>query len=264
MPLEFQFLGTGNAAQVPCYGCDCPACIRARNITDYRRGPCSAKITTGDGRVILLDAGQTDLAERFVPENIRAILLTHYHMDHVQGLFHIRWGKNVNIPVLGPNDPNGCDDLFKHSGILEFLPAPELFQSIRFGDISITPVPLNHSKPCVGYYINDGLHSVAYLTDTIGLPDQTIEFLKLVSLKVIIIDCSYPPRPDPKNHNSLTEALEIIEKVNPKTAYLTHISHDLDAFFLKSKFQLPANVFVAKDNQKIISEAINLVMNQEL
>jgi phosphoribosyl 1,2-cyclic phosphate phosphodiesterase len=261
--LEFQFLGTGNATQVPCYGCQCTACVRARNITDFRRGPCSAKIVTNEG-TILLDAGQTNLAERFPPETLQAILLTHYHMDHVQGLFHLRWGKNTSIPVIGPDDSQGCDDLFKHPGILNFLPAPELFKAMRFADVSITPVPLNHSKPCVGYYIDDGLHSVAYLTDTIGLPEPTIEFLNLVRLKVIIIDCSYPPKPNPKNHNSLNEALEIIERIEPKTAYLTHISHELDSFLLGENYQLPANVFVAKDNQKIISEEINMAINYEL
>jgi phosphoribosyl 1,2-cyclic phosphate phosphodiesterase len=258
--MEFQFLGTGDARQVPCYGCDCVACVRARNITDFRRGPCSAKIETDEG-VILLDAGQTNLTERFLPQELKAILLTHYHMDHVQGLFHLRWGKNYSIPVIGPDDPNGCDDLFKHPGILNFMPPPECFQEFIIAGISITPVPLNHSKPCVGYLMKDHTKSIAYLTDTLGLPENTMRFLQQAKPEVLAIDCSFPPRPAPKNHNSLTEALDIIEKLQPKTAYLTHIGHDLDRFLLSEDYQLPANVFIAKDNQKIISTEYYL-MNQ--
>ncbi|MEO0443266.1 MAG: phosphonate metabolism protein PhnP, partial [Pseudomonadota bacterium] len=224
--MEFQFLGTGNARQVPCYGCECAACVRARNIIDYRRGPCSAKIETEEG-TILLDAGQTNLAEQFPPDRLNGILLTHYHMDHVQGLFHLRWGKNCQIPVYGPDDPNGCDDLFKHPGILAFQDPLTLFEPVEMLGILITPVPLNHSKPCVGYYIDSGLHSIAYLTDTLGLPENTLDFLLHKRVQTLVIDCTYPPKANPSNHNSLNEALEIIASLKPKTAYLTHIGHDL-------------------------------------
>ncbi|MGH1440403.1 MAG: phosphonate metabolism protein PhnP [Cellvibrionaceae bacterium] len=255
MITEFQFLGTGNARQVPCYGCDCVACVRARAVKDYRRGPCSAKITTPEG-VILLDAGQTNLTERFAPSELHSILLTHYHMDHVQGLFHLRWGKasGLNVPVYGPDDDKGCDDLFKHPGILTFLPPPELFKPFELAGLSVTPVPLNHSKPCIGYIISDQVQTIAYFTDTLGLPENTYEYLSNIDLHTLIIDCSFPPRPEPQNHNSLTEALTIIERLNPKSTYLTHIGHDLDSFLMAGNYSLPANVFLAKDNQTIIAE----------
>jgi len=248
--MQFQFLGTGNAAQVPCYGCECKACERARGVTTFRRGPCSAKIQVGD-KNILIDAGHTDLTERFPVGTIDTILLTHYHMDHVQGLFPLRWGKGATIPVIGPDDEDGCDDLFKHPGILHFLPAPELFTPFYLLGIEITPVPLNHSKPTVGYLFNDGESSIAYLTDTLGLPDNTAEFLQAKRPDVVVIDCSSPPKPNPRNHNTLNEALDIIESLAPKKGYLTHISHDLDRFLLMVNYPLPDNVVVAADNEKL-------------
>ncbi len=251
--MEFQFLGTGSASQVPCYGCDCIACERARGVNDFRRGPCSVKIKTDKG-MILIDAGLPNLTELFRPDELKTILLTHYHMDHVQGLFHLRWGKNCNIAVLGSDDPNGCDDLYKHPGILNFLPSPKLFTEFTSSGLAITALPLNHSKPCIGYYIKDNTHSVAYLTDTLGLPEKTEDFLKLVKPKVLVLDCSYPPTLKPRNHNSLTEALAIIKTLQPKTAYLTHIGHELDCFLLSDNYQLPANVFIARDNQLIMSD----------
>jgi phosphoribosyl 1,2-cyclic phosphate phosphodiesterase len=248
--MQFQFLGTGNAAQVPCYGCRCPACERAMNVTTFRRGPCSAKIKIGE-KNILIDAGHANLTERFPVGTINTILLTHYHMDHVQGLFPLRWGKGATIPVIGPDDEDGCDDLFKHPGILHFLPPPECFKPFYLLGIEITPVPLNHSKPTVGYFFNDGESSLAYLTDTLGLPEKTMKFLQQQRPDIVIVDCSSPPKPNPRNHNTLNEALEIIEHLAPKKGYLTHISHELDAFLLSANYPLPDNVVVAADNEKI-------------
>lgn len=255
--MRFQFIGTGNARQVPCYGCECIACVRARAVSTFRRGPCSARIEWGDQN-ILIDAG-FNIVDKFSPNQIHTILLTHYHMDHVQGLFHMRWGKCRKIPVIGPNDEQGCDDLFKHPGILDFQTPPELFKPFLLAGMEVTPVPLNHSKPTVGYVFDDGNNSIVYLTDTLGLPEVTWRFLKKRPLSHLILDCSSPPKPDPRNHNSLTEALDIIDDLNPERAYLTHIGHELDAFFLETNYPLPENVIVASDNMSFDTKEQELV-----
>jgi phosphoribosyl 1,2-cyclic phosphate phosphodiesterase len=72
---------------------------------------------------------------------------------------------------------------------------------------------------------------------------------------VLVIDCSYPPSDNPKNHNTLTEALAIIKSLQPKKAYLTHVGHELDCFLMGDNYQLPANVLIARDNQIIINNA---------
>ena len=89
--MRINFLGTGAAGGVPLFGCTCVACERARLDPVFVRRPCSALIESGNTR-ILLDAGLTDLHERFNPGELDAIVLTHFHPDHVQGLFHLRWG----------------------------------------------------------------------------------------------------------------------------------------------------------------------------
>jgi len=72
--MRFKFVGTGNAAGIPAYGCDCCACIRAQNITDHRRGPCSAALMFDD-ETLMLDAGSLQLGERFPAGSFSRIII---------------------------------------------------------------------------------------------------------------------------------------------------------------------------------------------
>ncbi|PSL16232.1 5-phospho-alpha-D-ribosyl 1,2-cyclic phosphate phosphodiesterase [Marinobacterium halophilum] len=243
--MKLIFLGTGDVRQVPVYGCKCDACQAARADARLRRRPCSALLDTGRHR-ILIDGGLTDLAERFAPGDLAAILLTHYHVDHVQGLFHLRWGVNDSIPVYGPDDHNGCADLLKHPGILDFRPPLTPLMPFTLGDVEITPLPLQHSKPTFGYLFELKGQRIAYLTDTVGLPENTEAFLAQFDELEIVIDCSQPPQTQPpRNHNDLNLVLAIHQRLQPKQTWLTHLSHDMDAWLMTHK--LPTGVRVARD-----------------
>jgi len=246
MSFALTFLGTGDARRVPVYGCTCPACCRAQTQREYRREACSA-VLEAEGYQLLLDAGRTNLCERFPPGELQTILLTHYHMDHVMGLFHLRWGTGTTIPVFGPLDEKGCDDLYKHPGILDFRPALDAFERITIGPFAITPLPLIHSRPVFGYCIEQSGHRLAYLTDTVGLPESTLSWLQDNPPDVLVLDCSMPPKPEtPRNHNDLNLALELVSQISPETTYLTHIGHQLDAYLMAEPV-LPDNVYLAMD-----------------
>lgn len=245
--MRIVFLGTGDAGGVPLYGCDCPACARARTVANFRRRPSATLVEAGATR-ILLDAGLTDLTERFPPGSLTAIVLTHFHPDHVLGLFHLRWGIGLPISVFGPPDTEGCADLYKNHGLLEFRKLAE-FEPITVGDLTLTPLPLIHSKPTFGYAIEDGEgHQFAYLTDTAGLPPKTEEFLVNQGIDDLAIDCTYPSGAATHNHNDLTQALSIIGRIRPRRAHLTHIGHAVDDWLLKNEAALPPLVSVARDN----------------
>ena len=96
-----------------------------------------------------------------------------------------------------------------------------------------------HDKlPVLGYRIGD----FCYLTDVKTISSQ--EQQKLQDLDSLVLSClRIEPHP---NHLNLEEALELIEKLNPKRCYLTHISH-LMGFHKEVNAQLPSNVFLAYD-----------------
>lgn len=245
--MRLTLLGTGDARQVPVYGCECVACLRAHHDPRSRRRPCSALIECGDQRW-LIDSGLPDLAERFPPGSFNGILQTHYHADHAQGLLHLRWGVGQVIPVHGPVDPEGLADLYKHPGILDFGQPFEAFETRQFGALGVTALPLLHSKPTLGYLFEGDGRRVAYLTDTVGLPPATSAWLRREPLDALVLDCSLPPQnPAPRNHNDLTLALDCIDELQPTVAVLTHVGHTLDAWLMQHPGELPSHVVVGSD-----------------
>lgn len=244
--LKIEITGTGNAGQIPLWGCHCQACARALADQQYRRRAATLAIHT-DAGTTLLDAGLTDLAERYYFEQLKRVVLTHYHMDHVQGLFHLRWSERPEkLPLFGPDDPVGSDDLYKHPGVFTIQEPLRAFQTLACEGFSLTPVPLNHSRPTFGYLIQTTHQRIAYLTDTVGLPNDTRDFLATQQLDVLILDCSEPPRnTPPRNHNDLNMAIETHQSLNPKHTLLTHISHHFQCWLMDNA--LPAGIEVAED-----------------
>lgn len=252
--MRVTFLGTGGAGGVPRFGCTCPACRRANDDPSHVRRPCSALVEDGNHK-ILLDAGLMDLHDRFEPGELSAIMLTHYHPDHVQGLLHLRWGKGDSIPVYAPPDPVGFADLLKHPGILD-ISGLSAFEALELGDFSLTPLPLNHSRLTFGYAIahRNGAR-FAYLTDTLGLPQASGDFLRRWSPGHIAVDCSHPPTDfsgkKPQNHNDVTAALAMIERSGAEQGWLTHLGHGTDCWLMAHGNMLPKNVSPAADGQGV-------------
>ncbi|WP_405120408.1 phosphonate metabolism protein PhnP [Pseudomonas leptonychotis] len=252
--MRLTLLGTGDARQVPVYNCSCAACDNARVYPARRRGPCSALIECGAQRW-LIDSGLPDLTERFPPHSLSGILQTHYHADHAQGLLHLRWGQGLIIPVHGPDDSEGLADLYKHPGILDFSQPFSAFERRQLGELSVTALPLNHSKPTFGYLLEGvdeagATRRIAYLTDTLGVPAASAAVLMQQPLDLLVLDCSTAPQPiAPRNHNDLTRALEVVEHLQPNQTVLTHIGHSFDAWLLDNPDALPPCVSLAVDGQ---------------
>ena len=250
--MRFTILGSGSAGGVPLYGCQCDACRRAALLREYRRHSTCALVETAETH-LLIDAGLPDLGDRFPAGRLDAVLLTHYHMDHVQGLFRIRWGTGPKLPVLGPEDALGCDDLFRHPGMLDFSQKTQPFETFTLGELSIIPLPLNHSRPTLGYQLEHQGARVAYLTDTCGLPPATLQWLQGNRPDLLVLDCSFAPCAEtPRNHNDLTRALAICDQVGANHSLLTHIDHRLDDWLLQNPgFRLPQGVGLASDMQQV-------------
>ncbi len=108
MSLTLRLTGTGGARW-------CRSSLRLRGLPRSPRGkspppPCSG-VVTFNSAVTLLDAGRPDLMEHH-PGSFQQVLLTHHHLDHVQGCFRCAESAR-RFRSMAPDDA-GCDDLLKH------------------------------------------------------------------------------------------------------------------------------------------------------
>jgi phosphoribosyl 1,2-cyclic phosphate phosphodiesterase len=248
----FTFLGTGTSVGVPMVGCGCDVC-RSTNPKNHRYR-CSVLIGTPQGS-ILIDT-TPELRLQLLREDVRAIhavLYTHYHADHLFGLDDVRpLCKYLKGPMPLYCTQEVAEKIreaysYAFGPVAELLPAGYL-PKLQIREITevpfmvleerITPIPLIHAQFSVlGFRIGD----VAYCTDVSQIPDKSWPLLR--GLEVLVLD-ALRLKPHPA-HFSIDQAVDIIRRLKPARAYLTHMSHDVEHETVNR--QLPAGVELAFD-----------------
>ncbi|HPN69582.1 MAG TPA: MBL fold metallo-hydrolase [Saprospiraceae bacterium] len=248
--MKLIFLGTGTSQGVPVIGCDCHVCVS----TDPKdkRFRTSAYMES-EGSHIVIDVSP-DFRSQMLAANIKkvdAILFTHEHNDHVAGLDDVRpFNFMDQKPMKIFGEQRVIDDIKnRFAYVFNENPYPgaprvdvhtiEDNTTFKIEQTNILPVRIHHGKlPILGYRIEN----TAYLTDVKQIPES--EFAKLQDLEVLIISAL---RIEPHySHNSLSESLEIIKRLKPQKAYLTHMSHHIGRH-VEIQALLPENVFAAYD-----------------
>jgi phosphoribosyl 1,2-cyclic phosphate phosphodiesterase len=88
----------------------------------------------------------------------------------------------------------------------------------------------------------------AYLTDHSEIPESSLAMLG--GLDVLFLDAlRYKPHP---THSTVERSLELVEALEPRRAYFTHMGHDIS--HRKTESQLPPNVRLAYDGLDISVE----------
>ncbi|MGB1308833.1 MAG: MBL fold metallo-hydrolase, partial [Oceanihabitans sp.] len=181
---------------------------------------------------------------------LNGILFTHEHADHTAGIDDIRpfFFKQGNIPIYAHQ--RVLKELHKRFAYVfetenKYPGAPAVNENVihnfpfYLNNLQVVPINGFHNKLQVfGFRFNN----FAYLTDMKTVADEEIE--KLNNLDVLVVNALREK--EHASHFNLTEALAFIEKVKPKKAYLTHISHLL-GFHEEVQQNLPENVFLAYD-----------------
>ncbi|WP_394760383.1 MBL fold metallo-hydrolase [Flavobacterium sp.] len=249
--MKVNFLGTGTSQGIPVIGSQHSVCHSLD--TKDKRLRVSVWIEWED-KSFVIDCGPDFRQQMLISgcQHIDAILFTHEHSDHTAGLDDIRpfFFKQGNIPIYGHtrvlnNLKRRFDYIFetenKYPGSPGVLPIEVVNNiSIVIDSKKIIPINVMHGNLQVFGYRFDNF---AYLTDVKSIESEEID--KLKNLEVLVINAL---REEPHNtHFNLQEALDFITIVQPKKAYLTHISHIL-GFHEEVQKKLPNNVFLAYDN----------------
>ncbi|RKS14848.1 MBL fold metallo-hydrolase [Flavobacterium sp. 120] len=252
--MKVYFLGTGTSQGIPVIGSNHPVC----KSTDFKdkRLRVSVWISWGNHSFVI-DCGP-DFRQQMLSSNcqkVDGILFTHEHADHTAGIDDIRPFnfKQGEIPIYAhqrviDNLRRRFDYVFETVNKYPGAPSVATIEVVNnepfsLGNKTVIPIDVMHGNLQVfGYRIDD----FAYLTDVKTIEKSEIE--KLKNLKVLVINAL---REEPHDtHFNLKEALDFITLVQPKTTYLTHISHIM-GYHEEVQKNLPENVFLAYDNLEI-------------
>jgi len=252
--VKINVLGTGTSQGIPVIGCHCAVC-RSRDPRDHRLRT-SVLVRTATTTVVI-DVGP-DFRQQMLREKVEqvdALLITHEHNDHVSGLDDVRpynFMTRRDMPVFGLE--RVLDELkIRFRYIFDDNPYPgaprikaiplEAYQALKVGDLDILPLAIEHGTLDILGFL---FPHFAYLTDVKFIPARTLELIHGIDVLIISALHHHPHH----SHINLEEALQYIERIQPKRCYLTHMSHSM-GLHAETQASLPSQVFFAYDGLEI-------------
>jgi phosphoribosyl 1,2-cyclic phosphate phosphodiesterase len=223
-------LGSGTSMGVPSLGCHCAVC-ESKDAHDKRLRPSLLLSRRGQNVVIDTTPDFRTQGLRVGLDRLDAVLLTHCHADHILGFDDLRpfnFRQKSSIPVYGSADTfrvlrRVFAYVFDSKPTLSSVPSVELHEVdgpfVLLG-IPFVPVPLMHGEmEVLGFRFG----RAAYMTDFSRLPESSVALLQ--DLDDLILD-ALRDVPHPM-HQTVEQALMLIDRLKPKRAWFTHIAHDL-------------------------------------
>ena len=228
--MKITILGCGTSTGVPMVGCDCPVCT-SDDPRDRRTR--ASLLIRYNGHTVLVDTS-TDLRKQALRLHIRridAVLFSHAHADHVNGIDDLRGFHFLHkeiIPCFASLETletlqSGFSYIFKEhdcSGYMPLLAAHEISAAFELFGRTIIPIPLQHGRTfSYGYRIGN----FAYLTDCSAIPERSLELLQ--GLDLLIIDgLRWIEHP---YHFNIKGAIAAARQLNVPRTILTHLTHQI-------------------------------------
>lgn len=249
--MEVVILGCGASTGVPVIGCNCLVCTGGEPKNNRSR---SSVLLKKDGFHLLIDAGP-DFRQQMLREkvtHIDAVIFTHVHADHINGMDDIRpfnMLKNKEIPCYATEEvltelqtrfgyifAPFAGDWWWRSALIPYVVNP--YDKLQLGPFDVQLFLQYHgAQTSLGIRVGD----FAYSTDVHDFPPETEMFLS--GLNTWVLDCLRVG--EAGSHFNLSRALEVIKRFAPQRAILTHMNHEMDYNYLQTL--LPEGVEPAYD-----------------
>jgi phosphoribosyl 1,2-cyclic phosphodiesterase len=214
------------------------------------------EIRSGQDVVLILDAGTgiRRLGDELDASLQIHILLTHLHLDHLEGLrfFAPLWEEGREIHIWGPSSPvHSLQERISRSFSpplfpvdLADIPASIVFHDVpdepwELGDVRILALPVSHPGSTVGYRLEAARGSLAFIPDhepVLGVelaelePDWISGHALAAGVDVLLHDAQFTEDEYPERvgwgHSSVAHAVGFARKAEVGRLVLFH--HDPD------------------------------------
>ena len=251
--MNVTILGSGSSGGVPLIGNYWGECDPSNKKNTRTR--VSVLVKLQNGKSIIIDTSP-DLRVQALNNNIKnvdAVLWTHAHADHANGIDDLRqflWTKKEELPVYGSlNTINSLKRRFDYvfSKTNNYFQPPLDVNILKEGKFNLCGQDaysfnqIHGKEITLGYKINN----FAYSTDVKEFPIKSEQYL--YDLDLWIVDCvRFEPH---YSHSHFEQTISWINKYKPKKAILTHLGAWLD--YEKLLKLCPDNVFPAYDGLNI-------------
>jgi ribonuclease BN (tRNA processing enzyme) len=194
-------------------------------------------LETNNG-ILLLDCGSAvyaRLMQYFPVEKIDAVLVSHYHHDHVCDIPILQYGALMAsvqhklikpIPVYGPQSPREWADRMQYETYTKFFPVGQQ-STLDVAGVSISFHRTQHAVECYAIKITDGVNTIVYTADT-GPETEWEGFADKCDL--LICEGTFTSNIAPggkRGHLTAKEAAALAERVQAKRLLITHLSPDI-------------------------------------
>lgn len=233
-PLKIRVLGSGTSMGVPVVGCHCPVCLSSDPRNKRLRSSIMIHVA---GKNILIDCS-IDFRQQMLNwpvQHIDAVLITHTHSDHINGLDDLRpfnylqqgalplYSRQYFLDDLQTRFSYAFNPFQKGGGVpqldLRAVEPGEPFEAVE--GVMVTPIEIMHGKLAIMGY---RLGRFAYLTDCSGIPEHSEAQLQGLDLLII---SALRHRPH-STHFNVQQSLEASERLGAKRVFFTHVADDLD------------------------------------
>ncbi len=236
--LNWRILGAGTA-------------LPRRGLSGELYGPCSIALSsTSSAKVLLLDCGPGTIrslsAYGIQLEQIRRVLITHEHADHVLDVLALLFARRN--PRLA-----GCEELELHGPAGVFGPlleagqilgalgrdgfagagarlyewsAPELERGVRIGDLLVRGLDTGHTTLAKAYRIEAAGGQVFAFSGDAEENDAVVEIARAADL--FVCECATADNDPLRGHLQPSGVIRIVQAAEPRRVLLTHVYPGLD------------------------------------